>query len=284
MLRNWLKFRVYRLQWWFVGKTKWRTAAPIHVDVELASDCNLRCTMCPYGDEKHPYVQRGMMPNWMARNAIAEAGRSGVKSIKFQFRGEPGLNTHLEEHVAYASRFGFVDKFLNTNGLAFNAKRIAELLKAGITRIIISVDGATRETYERIRVRGDWDKLRRNVKEFISAGHKVTMQMTVQPENEHEVEQFKTLWPGAKINTKRIRHKGTVRAHCPQPYRRLIVAYDGTVFGCCNNWHNEFPVGDFKEETLSEIWRGKRMQELRNHAKCGTGPCKNCEIGEAWKK
>ncbi len=278
-----LSFWLYRLKWWLVGKTKIIMGSPIHIDIELASDCNLRCSMCPYGDADHPYTQRGMMPIEMARRAIDEAGALGVKSIKYQFRGEPGLNKDLESLVEYSGRWPFVDKFLNTNGLAMNAARIFRL--SGLTRLILSVDGASKKTYEAIRVKANWEKLRRNFQHMVDAGLKVQVQMTRQPSNDHEAGKFLTIWPGAdKVTVKRLRQTGTVRAHCSQPYRRLVVAYDGIVFGCCNNWNNEYPVGDFKAQSLKEIWSGERIKQLREHARCGTGPCENCGVGEAWKK
>lgn len=279
-----IRFKLYRFRWWWRGKSHTIGKGPVHVDIEMASDCNLRCSMCPYGDNDHPYLQRGMMDTDMAKRAVDEAGAMGVDSLKYQFRGEPGLNKHLEEIVEYSSRWPFVDKFMNTNGLAFSPSRIKRLAQAGLTRVILSVDGATRATYEKIRVQGNWDRLRARFKDFIAAGHKVQVQMTVQPDNQHEVAKFLTLWPGAKAVAKRLRQTGTVRAHCAQPYRRLIVAHDGTIFGCCNNWHNEFPVGDFRTQSLKEVWNGDRMNQLRKHAKEGTGPCANCGVGEAWKR
>lgn len=284
MMRG-LRFRLYRLRWWWRGITHRPGTAPVHVDLELASDCQLRCTMCPYGDADHPYTQRGMMPRDRAARAIDEAADLGVSSIKFQFRGEPGLNKDLERHVDHARRRGIVDRFINTNGLAMSRERIKRLARAGLTRLILSVDGASKATYEAIRVRANWEKLRQAFGWYVEAGHRVEVQMTAQPGNEHEVEAFRSLWPGAsKITVKRVRARGTERAHCPQPYRRLVVAHDGIVFGCCWAWKNEFPVGRFPEQSLQEIWTGERMQQLRAHAKAGTGPCATCEVGEAWKR
>lgn len=283
-----IKFTAYRLKWWLAGQLAKQDivlSSPIHIDVELNSDCNLRCTMCPYGDKDNPYTQRGFMPDWMAKSAIDEARRLGAQSIKFQFRGEPGLHKGLEGYVKQAFTLGYTDIFANTNALAFTPTRIKALKQNGMTRIIISVDGASKSTYEAIRVRGDWDRLRRNVRSFIDHGPPVKVQMTVQPSNRHEVAQFMGMWPGAKeVVANPERSIGTVRKVCPQPYRRMIVAYDGKVFGCCNNWNNEFPVGNYKTQSLQSIWQGKRMQALRKHAHEGTGPCKSCTIREAWAK
>ncbi|MFA6091811.1 MAG: radical SAM/SPASM domain-containing protein [Elusimicrobiota bacterium] len=33
------------------------------------------------------------------------------------------------------------------------------------------------------------------------------------------------------------------RLPCQQPYQRLMVAYDGSVYMCCNDWGNEHPLG-----------------------------------------
>lgn len=278
-----IRFDYYRFRWHLSGwLAKWDIVLPpVHIDVEINSDCNLRCTMCPYSTT---YTQRGFMPDWMAKAAIDDGKRMGCKSIKFQFRGEPGLNKNLEQYVKRASDLDYTDVFINTNALAFTPARIRKLKENGLTRAIISVDGATQETYESIRVNGDWQKLKRNARHFIQYGPPIKMQMTVQASNSHEVEAFKAMWPGAEVVANPERTIGTVRRVCPQPYRRMIVAYDGTVFGCCNNWNNEFPVGNFYRQPLRDIWRGEKMTLLRQHARNGTGPCKTCTIREAWRK
>lgn len=276
---KWLKYKWYRFLWWFAGKTKIPNL--VHVDIETTSNCNLHCVFCPHDQG---FKNKGEMKYSMAVQVVDDAKRMGVKSLKYNFRGEPGLYKRLENLVDYCQG-KFTELFMNTNGIPYTESRIRAL--RGLDRIKISIDGATKQTYESIRLGDDknrWKKLNRNIQLFKEHGHNVQLQMTVTKNNQQEVEQFKQKFRGIPVSINKERQILTERQHCPQPYRRMIVAHDGTVYGCCNSWWDQFPIGDFNKQSLREIWRGDRMKQLRKHAKEYTGPCANCDIREAWKR
>lgn len=286
-LWNTLRHYLYRAKWHLVGYFKPRTAFPLHIDIETASECNLHCSFCPHD---FGFKNKGIMDLGMAARAIAEARKNKVKSIKFNFRGEPALNKDLE-HLVYLSKkdgaYKPAEVFMNTNGIPYTETRIQKLKANGLDKVKISMDGATKQTYEAIRKGDDpnrWKKLNRNIKLFQEYGHNIELQMTTTENNKHEVEAFKKKFPTLKVIVNKERQQLTERKHCPQPYRRMIVGWNGTVYGCCNNWLKEYPVGDFTKQSLKEIWNGDRMKQLRKHAKEYTGPCKNCDIREAWKR
>jgi MoaA/NifB/PqqE/SkfB family radical SAM enzyme len=57
--------------------------------------------------------------------------------------------------IAAATARGIATK-LNTNfSLPFDAARAERLVRAGLTTLTVSIDGAHQPTYERYRVRGD---------------------------------------------------------------------------------------------------------------------------------
>jgi len=228
-----------------------------------------------------------MMPKSRMDDALDQAIKMGVKSVKPNFRGEPALSKNLINFVRKAKKGGIVDIFMNTNGIPYTAEKIRELKKAGMTRVKVSIDGATRKTYESIRLGSDaqrWPKLMKNIKTFQEEGPPLELQMTTTQSNEGEVDAFKEKFPGLKLHINKERQILTERQHCPQPYRRMIVAHDGKVFGCCQSWWDEFPIGHIDKQPLRDIWNGEKMQELRKHAKDYTGPCTNCTIREAWKR
>jgi len=279
-----LKYYYYRFRWWFAGTFHRPGKFPIHVDVELASKCNLHCVFCPHDQG---FQNKGLMPITRAKNAIKQAVDGGVMSMKMNFRGEPALNKHLETCVSLANQGNLAEIFMNTNGIPYTEERIKDLKTAGLDKVKISIDGATKATYNKIRKGKDpkrWNKLLQNIQTFQKYGHNVALQMTVNNDNKKEIEKFKERFKGIPITINNERQKLKVRKHCSQPYRRMIVAHDGVVFGCCNNWWDEFPIGNLKEQTLKQIWKGDRMKQLRKHAKEYTGPCENCEIREAWKR
>ena len=60
-----------------------------------------------------------------------------------------------------------VDIRFNTNGSLLNEKKSLELIDSGLTRIMISLDAVKKETYEKVRIRGDYNKVINNIFRFI---------------------------------------------------------------------------------------------------------------------
>lgn len=279
---------------------KWKLAPylplefPVHIDIELAGKCQLACIMCPYGTGGFGEDMQGMMTKEMAITAIEQAVEGGTKSIKFNFRGEPGLSHILPEMIALAKSYGIVETMLNTNFTAFSKRRLDQLYEAGLDLLIVSIDGATKKTYEKIRVKGDFAKLISNLH---YAKHElnfpiIRLQYVEQDANRHETEMFKNNFIEFcdEIVIQKVRDRGAGEGHvaertrCPQPWQRLVVAWDGMVFACCGNWNNEYPVGHFPDQSLKSIWKGDKMKNLRLQATNFTGhPCKNCTVGTSYK-
>ena len=67
---------------------------------------------------------------------------------------------------------------------------------------------------------------------------------------------------------------------CRKPWWRMSVQWDGTVVPCCLDYNNKLVLGNVKDQTLTEIWNGPRMKELRREFLSGkvTNPlCKDCD-------
>jgi MoaA/NifB/PqqE/SkfB family radical SAM enzyme len=144
------------------------TDFPSIMEFELSNTCNLACTMCngllssrirkerdqlpplksPYGDK---FVQelRGFIPH--LKEARFNGGEAFMINLNYKiwdqiFELNPGLR------IVAA-----------TNGTYLNP-RVKEYLAKGNFHLNISIDGFTKETYEKIRIHGDFDLLMENVK------------------------------------------------------------------------------------------------------------------------
>ncbi len=285
-----LTHRLYQLRWRLRRWLPYAGRFPVHVDLELAGKCQLACTMCPYGDKSFDDSLQGMMPRGMALDALRQARAGGASSLKLNFRGEPGLCRWLDAMVFKAKALGFVEVMINTNLTAFTHDRLRKLVHSGLDLCIISIDGATAATYERIRVKGDFDKLVSNLRLLHSLPDRprIRLQMVVQDSNRHEVSvmrrRFGPLCDELVFQAIRESNDGA-RRRCAQPWQRLIVAWDGQVFACCSNWANEFPVGDFKTQSLTQIWKGGALARLRKFAADPPSgwPCADCKVGDSYK-
>lgn len=290
MQRREINYWLYRARFNLAGKFAWPGRFPTHIDLELSGKCQLACIMCPYGTGDFDDKMQGMMPPEVSAEAIVQAVIGGAKSIKFNFRGEPGLSPDLINAVTVAKGLGVHETSINTNLTAFSHRRLDELAKAGLDLIIISIDGATVATYEKIREGGNFSKLMSNLVHLhnIPKKPKIRIQFVEQEANRHEVQRFiKDFGYFAdELSIQQVRESNQgERVRCPQPYQRLIVAWDGKVFACCSNWANEWPVGQFPNETLGDIWNGSsRLRELRHRAThFNHDPCQSCTVGGSYK-
>jgi len=130
------------------------------LQVESAIACNLRCVMCPWREITKDSQNRGLMSPqiWAAiRPHLTE-----VNSVDFTGGGEPLLQPRLEAWIADAKRAGCETGFLS-NGLLLKKDRLIRILEAGVDWICISMDGATADTYNRIRIGSDFERVCENV-------------------------------------------------------------------------------------------------------------------------
>jgi len=107
--------------------------------------------------------------------------------------GEPLLNKDLPQMIRYLKARGTYVLF-NSNGIALTVKRGQELIDAGLDEYRLSMDGATRQTYARVRGVDAFDKIWRNIRAFIAmqkeqnAGKPaVSLWFTAMRENLHEL-------------------------------------------------------------------------------------------------
>jgi len=128
--------------------------------VESAIACNLNCVMCPWREMAKKVENRGIMTEtvWQAIRPYLDR----VQSVDFTGGGEPLLQPKLAEWLAEAAKAGCETGFLS-NGLLLAEEKLKKILDAGINWICISMDGATAEMYNKIRVGSDFERVCQNV-------------------------------------------------------------------------------------------------------------------------
>ena len=124
---------------------------PITMDIEPTTGCNFRCTMCQVSDEN--FISKNL--NFEVFKKFIDQNKQLLK-IKLQGMGEPLVNNNFYKMVDYASQSGICSE-ITTNGSLLNEKNINFLKKSQLSRITISMDGATKETFENIRVKSNFN-------------------------------------------------------------------------------------------------------------------------------
>jgi len=141
-------------------KRRWRL-----LQVESALACNLRCVMCPWKEISKNAPNKGLMTQevWDAiRPHLAQA-----ETIDFTGGGEPLLQPGLVRWIADAKSAGCRTGIL-TNGVLLKKEMATALMDAGLDMVCVSMDGATAEVYNNIRIGSSFDRVCENVKELSS--------------------------------------------------------------------------------------------------------------------
>ena len=254
---------------------------PLHVDFEATNRCNLRCTMCQIDFDT---MKAGDMDLTLYERVLEECSDNGLPSVKLNYRGEPLLNSNLPNMIALAKEAGVMEVQLNTNGVLLNEKLSDALIDAGLDRIKVSIDGATREVYERLRgVR--YEKAVGNVKKLVERRDGkgkprpiIHVQMVHMQDNKDEIVKYVLLWKdivnrigfsryrsSKRIleDQRRVTQNPTATVPCSQLWQRLLITFDGQVLMCCGDHKALNPLGDIQKMSLREIWQSDLLEQYR---------------------
>jgi radical SAM protein with 4Fe4S-binding SPASM domain len=144
----------------------------------VTTDCNLNCSYC--------YIkkQKKTMDLGVAKAAIDLLSKSENNQLVV-FGGEPLLVPDLAaEVVKYAVKKNINEIILTTNGTIYS-KELAEVLKKNKVGVQISVDSYQESQRHRRFKSGEssYGVVIKNLKKYINAGIKVSISITVDPEN-----------------------------------------------------------------------------------------------------
>ncbi|TMC23953.1 MAG: radical SAM protein, partial [Chloroflexi bacterium] len=166
-----------------------RMPLPRSIYIEPTSRCNELCQQCP----------RTLLSREDDRDLSFEDFRYIVdqfpelERVVLHGLGEPLLNKDLPQMIRYLKARGIYVLF-NSNGILLNARRGQELIDAGLDEYRLSMDGATRETYARVRGVDAFAKIWRNIRAFIARQQEqnaskpaVSLWFTAMKENLHEL-------------------------------------------------------------------------------------------------
>src|SRR6185437_5157797 len=92
----------------------------------------------------------------------------GLEEVQLQGLGEPMMHPRFFDMVTYAASRG-IKVGTNSNLTLLNARRAELCVTRGLAELHASIDGATAETYEEIRVRSHFDRVIRNLEGLIEA-------------------------------------------------------------------------------------------------------------------
>src|SRR5947209_6666893 len=136
---------------------------PTFLQVEPVGQCNLRCQMCPiqFRTDGPPHGPPAFMAFQTFTGLVDENPR--LETLHLQGLGEPLMHPRFVDMVRYAAGRG-IRVTTNSNFTLVNERKAAAIVDSGLDCLHVSIDGATTETYERIRVRARFEKVLGNLR------------------------------------------------------------------------------------------------------------------------
>jgi len=207
------------------------------------------------------------------------------------------MHPKIYDFIKFAKKIGIGYVYLSTNGHLVNADKV---LKSGLDSIKFSLDAATKETYENLRIEGNWETLLNNLKtlkaERKKRGSKIKIfgSFVVTDENRHEVDKYDKTLVDETLFSLVYNQGGQVDIPpreilprkewmpCYMLWNRFIVNYEGKLTICCVDFEGKMVYGDLNKNTLKECWNNKKMQTYRTFHKKREFEklllCKNCSM------
>jgi organic radical activating enzyme len=290
-------------------RTRVRTY-PDRLYVESTNECNLKCIMCPNGlglmERPRGFMEFGLFKKIMDEMA------PHVRASTIHIWGEPLLHPRIIEMIHYGKRHG-AKLEMSTNATLLDEETAGRLLDSELNMIYLCLDGTTKETYEAIRRKSDYETTVANIQRFIemkdATGRvlpNVFLQIVEMKPTKAQIEEFKRRWtvPGVTgINVKAFdswgsqveeinrlrddqRRAPATRYHCPNLWYHAHIYWDGTLVCCDRDYDAKYPLGNVAGGVM-KAWNGPEMTELRRKHLTGdladVPSCENCVEWSWWR-
>jgi len=295
-------------------------ALPSFVQFETDTNCNATCLICP----RQKMKPRGTA-EWSTLLKIIEETVPTAREVCPFFMQEPLLEHRLVallDNIKQANRKAQTIVF--TNMSAMTEALAKEIIQSyTLDKLIISFYGPTQKLYRKYQAPLNWRKTRRNIKKFMETRNLNDYKKPIVQMHYVAVPELLDFWPvfhnewSKIVDDVRIVRYSTIhgampdlsgdqtkvwgppwpRTPCPRLWTAMFFLANGDAVPCCLDYDGEVVLGNIREQSAEQIWRGTEYNALRKlhmEGKWSDVPicrdCKYMEYGllkewvEFWKK
>ena len=264
---------------------------PLQIDFELNSTCQMKCGFCVHGDGK---VAKQVLGFERFKKVIDEGARNNLVSIKLNYINEPLLLPDLTDYVDYARSQGVLNVYFATNGLLLTEDNSRKLIDAKVSKVMISLDATTPETFKLMRRSNHFERIVENICRLIEMRGEldyplVRVNFLKTEVNADEAEDFLKQWSGLADMVgyqEQLNRPGVTDVsndddfQCAFPFKLVTVDSNGDILPCCTFSGRNMPLGNVDDNTISEAWNGRDREALKYLHKVGLGKlnehCAHC--------
>jgi wyosine [tRNA(Phe)-imidazoG37] synthetase (radical SAM superfamily) len=291
---------------------------PVMLKIDPSEACNLRCNMCHFhaegfalGDgEAQDYYRdhadqrnlKGTLSEGQFETILGRLAGFALPSIDLYGNGEPFVNRSF---VSFLARLAGLGKTISvsSNGNLLTDDAIDAVLDSGVAFLSFSLDALCRETYRRIRIGGDIERVERNIHRLLERRSerrsrlKVAVNLTLQDLNAGEADGFVEKWLAAVDQVDVVHYYAAkryplaknwtprARTLCHQSYVNLATTVRGELWVCIGGHHFESTLGNIFEKDLAAILSDGGYRDFqRSHFEGRPDSVPMCQGCEVWMK
>lgn len=185
---------------------------PLLVEMDIINRCNLKCIMCLYSQPSSSEPERKLI-SFEEFQRIGKQIFSGTYKLSFSLSTEALMHPDFLRMAEEALRYRIPKTFISTNGTLLKKETSERLVKMGFQMINISLDAATKATYERLRGGGHFETVVANIKtlnriktHYGSEYPQLSISMVLMRSNLQEVPDFLRLAKSMGVNMVHLLH------------------------------------------------------------------------------
>ncbi|MFP4400815.1 MAG: radical SAM/SPASM domain-containing protein [Candidatus Woesearchaeota archaeon] len=218
-----------------------------NVEVEINTDCNRRCRICPRHDVpgEHGFMEDNLYD--LLLDQLKDIDFDGQFSPVFY--NEPLLDKRLPKLMEKAkNKLSDIEIIVYTNGSLITEDKIRELVDHGVDGIFIS-------QYN--------DNLRYDDKSDL---------VDSLPKDLAKHIRYRILQNDDNLSTRSGLvevEKPVIKSICYKPSTNAVINYKGDVVVCCNDFFSQYSFGNISEEHIHEIWNSDEFKKVRKELRRG---------------
>ncbi len=289
---------------------------PFIIQIFPVYACNFKCSYCIFSidKEKRGFISdKSVMNHSLLKKCIDDMKNfpEKIKVLRYVGIGEPLLHKNIAGMVQYSvSREVANTVEILTNASLLTPKLSDSLISAGLTRLVVSIQGTSEKKYKEVcGANINFDNFISNLRYFYENKKNTQMYVKIVDtalDGKEDEQKFYDIF-GNICDTMAIEH--TVPIHsgidyekvikdkqmsltqfglplsdvqiCPQPFFTMQINPDGKVVPCYSFEYPEI-MGNCNTNSVSDIWNGQPFQVFRRKMLDGSKNlcevCKNCTI------
>ncbi len=287
---------------------------PLSLNIEASRACNIKCIYCIHSLPDEKLANINFKPLVMSKKLFfkmvddCKLFDNKVRTIRFAGYGEPLVNKHLPDMIAYTKQWSICEQtVIFTNALLLNNQTSKNLIDAGVDVFRITVQGLCAKDYQKnAGVNIDYKNFLENLRYLYSIKKNCRIFIKIldfavkgkedlyydtfgsfcdEISIEHVIEAYGEVDYDNIIEKENKlivtgEHEADKVHVCPYPFYMMTVNADGNVSACCKGLYKEFFIGNIINDSLEKIWNNKRMNIIRRfqlkHTRFRHKICTNC--------